>query len=332
LPNLLRFGFNICMRPKHSFYYPEFLKAEITTGCNMSCRFCGAANSSHAGRGRSGRHMDLTIFKKIIQNIPKLRWIDLQGVGEPLVHPFFTDIIKLLTRKSISTQFTTNGTLLKGNVIESITKGAVHSVTISMSAASPEKYLKIHGADRYAQVIQNIARLVKMKRINKPRLRMLAVVMSTNLGELNRLVDTAKDVGIDTLVLSAYKQIYEGDPNIPDHKELRKAIAGVKNHAKAVGFPIEIEVPIADIETIVTDRGISAAKCMWPWTGLAVDVGGEVMPCCYSMGNHRYNLGNLAIDKIYKIFNNHGYRQLRTALNRGNTDGLVCHFCNDHVG
>jgi radical SAM protein with 4Fe4S-binding SPASM domain len=331
LARMTRFGLNVFIRPVRSLYYPEFLKAEITTSCNMSCMFCGAARSHGKSGGRNGKHMNLETLQEVLDNVPMIRWIDLQGVGEPLMHPKFTEILRLMTLRGISVQFTTNGILLDNMILKAISEGMVHSITISLSASSAERYLELHGSDFFGRVIENIRGLVRARRVGIPRIRILAVVMSYNLNELTRLIEIAKDVRVDSLVLSAYKRISENDWNEPDRIELCQAVADAKAYAKNAGMPLELEVPTAGENNPINGRGVSPSKCLWPWVSLAVNVDGEVMPCCYSMGNSRYEIGNLTHKNIYDVFNSNAYMSFRAALNLGNTQGLVCHNCNDHA-
>ena len=331
LAQVTRFGLNVLTRPIRSFYYPEFLKAEITTSCNMSCTFCGAAKADGKTVGRVGKHMSPEILQKLLSNIPMIRWIDIQGVGEPLTHPNFLEILRLLSCLGVSVQFTTNGTLLNAGVLDSISGGIVHSITISLSASCATSYLRLHGSNFFDLVLENVRRVVRSRRGGKPKVRVLAVIMSQNLSELNRLIEITKDLGVDSLVLSAYKPISGEDWNEPSRIELRRAVADAKAYAGDVGITLELEVPAASEEAQPGGRGLSSGRCLWPWVSLAVDADGDVMPCCYSMGNRRYELGNLSNESIRDIFNNRAYRSFRSALNIGKTEALICHNCNDHA-
>lgn len=332
LARMLSFSLNICVRPVYTYYYPEILKVEITRACNMSCSFCGAARSFRGEENMRVQHMSLQTLSKILDNMSVIRWIDLQGVGEPLMHPLFSDIMNLLNKRKISVQLTTNGTLINDIVLKTISECIVHSITVSISASSAKKYMELHGSDSYELVLENVSRIVRIKKEGKPKIRLLTVVMSNNIYELNGLIDKAKVLGADSLVLSSYKSICDNDLNIPDHKALSREVRGARAYAQKVGMPLEVEVPIADVDTPPNTRGISSCKCLWPWTSLAVNIDGEVMPCCYSMGNRTFSLGNLANESVYSIFNSPQYRTIRSALNLGKTKDLLCHFCNDHVG
>lgn len=331
LARLVCFGFNIIFRPEYCFYYPEIVKVEITTACNMSCIFCGAAISGKLATDRPGRHMNIETLQVILRNNPMIRWIDLQGVGEPLVHPQFSDILKLLNIRGISCQFTTNGTLLTGRVVNDIANGNVHTITVSLSASSAEKYHELHGSPIYENVLENIRFLVEARKNERPKIRILAVAMSNNIEELIGLVDVAKGLGVDSLVVSPYKKLTDDDPNDAGYDELFKSIHALKARARSIGMLLEMEVPIVDMPHHVNGKGVSSEKCLWPWTSLAVNVDGDVMPCCYSMGNKNFSLGNMANASIYEIFNSREYKNFRKALNTGITEGTLCHLCNDHV-
>jgi radical SAM protein with 4Fe4S-binding SPASM domain len=321
---------NVLLRPVHSFYYPEFLKVELTTSCNMSCTFCGAARSHGKPGGRDGKNLNIDTLQEILAHGPMIRWIDLQGVGEPLAHPNFPEILRMLEFRGISVQFTTNATLFDNRVLKCISDGTVHSVTISLSASSAEKYLELHGSAFFDVVLENTRRVVSSRKDGRMRIRMLTVVMSHNLHELTRMIEIAKDVGVDSLVFSAYKPIVLNDQNEPSHQELCRALSDARGYASHVGMQIELEIP-AVLKGLTSERGTNSKGCLWPWVGLALNVDGEVMPCCYSMGTRLYELGNLTRQSIYEVFNNKAYNHFREALNTGKTRDLVCHKCNDHA-
>lgn len=327
----LRFGLNLFLKPEASCYYPEFIKVEISTACNMSCSFCGAAKHRAYSSAVSGKHMPMHTLKKIVDNVPTVRWIDLQGVGEPMLHPQFGEILSFLNSRGISIQFTTNGTLLKDGLAEALLSSGIHLITVSLSAADCNKYFAIHGADNFNLVVNNLRSIVSRKKNGMPKIRILSVILATNLDDLKGLINLAKALEVDSLVFSAYKEISDNDQNIPDSDSLCKAVRDASIYAHQLEMPLEIEIPIIDIDTPLVDRGISSPRCLWPWTSLAVNVQGDVIPCCYTMGQEKYALGSLAEESIYSVYNSLNYKSFRLALNTGETKHLTCHFCNDHV-
>lgn len=323
------FAINIFAKPEKTAYYPELIKVEITTACNMACAFCGAAQSIPNWKSRPGEHISLTALEKIVDHVPMLRWIDLQGVGEPLVHPKFREILLFLAGRNISVQFTTNGLLLNKRLRETILQCPVHRITVSLSAATPENYSKLHASRLFERVLKNVEQLVESRFHPLPKIRLLAVAMSQNLCELQSLAQLAKTLGADEFALSAYKPIRAKDPFEPDLAELRQVVTQVKDYAKRIGLSLQVEIPIVSSQH--SSEAQSWKKCLWPWTSIAVNVKGEIVPCCYLMGDKQFSFGNLLQNDIYEIFDGSQYRSFRSALNKGHVETMLCQSCYDHV-
>ena len=78
---------------------------EITNSCNLNCPFC--TNS------KGNDFLSLSQIEDYLSQIkPYCNYIYLHILGEPLLHPQFDKILKLLDEKQMDLQLVTNGTLL----------------------------------------------------------------------------------------------------------------------------------------------------------------------------------------------------------------------------
>ena len=78
---------------------------EITNSCNLNCPFC--TNS------KGNDFLSLSQIDDYLSQIkPYCSYIYLHILGEPLLHPQFDKILKLLDEKQMDLQLVTNGTLL----------------------------------------------------------------------------------------------------------------------------------------------------------------------------------------------------------------------------
>ena len=67
---------------------------EVTTWCNMDCPGCLRTLELAAGRWRN-RHMPVETFSRIIEHLPPCDMLVMHGVGEPLLHPDYLDLIAI---------------------------------------------------------------------------------------------------------------------------------------------------------------------------------------------------------------------------------------------
>src|SRR3546814_72474 len=70
------------------------LTIEITTLCNLKCAGCprtmGIANDSWIDQ-----HMDLKLFRRILDGWPETGFVTLHGIGEPTLHPQFVELVAM---------------------------------------------------------------------------------------------------------------------------------------------------------------------------------------------------------------------------------------------
>src|SRR5208337_5212189 len=88
---------------------PEFAQIEPTTQCNLNCRNC---SRRFLPEHRKGISMQPKRFGELLDRIPSLKQIHLQGLGEPLLTPDLQGIIDLAKARGIRISTTTNGSLL----------------------------------------------------------------------------------------------------------------------------------------------------------------------------------------------------------------------------
>src|SRR5919107_3616296 len=89
---------------------PEHLQIEVTGACNLRCRMCLVRYAPAVGR-REGA-LAYEDFLALVDALPDLKRLTLQGLGEPLLSPHLLDMIRHATGRGIHVGFNTNGVLL----------------------------------------------------------------------------------------------------------------------------------------------------------------------------------------------------------------------------
>ena len=127
-----------------------FIQIEITTVCNYHCFYC-------CGRDMNQQHMSIDVFKGILEKLPRQSLtINLQGEGEPLLHPLFKDIVSATVEHGYKPYVITNGTRLP---LATINK---HFPTIGISIDTLDAQLSDRiGRVNLTKVLRNLQRLIE---------------------------------------------------------------------------------------------------------------------------------------------------------------------------
>ncbi|MFH0821312.1 MAG: radical SAM protein, partial [Pseudomonadota bacterium] len=126
---------------------------ELTNSCNFSCLFCPDRIMT---RPRGFIKEDLA--RSALRQIAELDLCDkvtFHVMGEPLLHPGFFGILDYASQVGLRSGVTTNGALLKPNVIEGLAGRDLHQIDISLQSPDGESFSRTRGSrvrfDTYRQ-------------------------------------------------------------------------------------------------------------------------------------------------------------------------------------
>ncbi len=108
---------------------------EITNRCNLTCSFCPRT-------GRPLADMEPELFARIAEEVkPLTEQVYLHVMGEPLMHPKFSDLIQICADKALPVAITTNGSMLNTDSAKSLLNPIVRRINVSLDAVgSWDKY------------------------------------------------------------------------------------------------------------------------------------------------------------------------------------------------
>src|SRR3954462_6469828 len=180
---------------------PKFLQVEPVGQCNLRCQMCAIQFRTEGPPFGPPAFRAFDVFTKLIDQFPGLEELQLQGLGEPMMHPRFFDMIEHAVGRGIKVSTNTNATLMSPRRAERCVTSGLGEIHISIDGATPETYERIRVRARFARVIANVEGLVAARRRLQsatPRIRMVVVAMRRNLQEFPALVRLAHRLGIDT--------------------------------------------------------------------------------------------------------------------------------------
>jgi MoaA/NifB/PqqE/SkfB family radical SAM enzyme len=132
---------------------------EIYGICNAKCPWCVTGNRSLLESCYPSSFINIEDFEKVIDRLIELKLIGdktviiLYSWGEPLIHPQFNDILKILSSRNIAFSISTNAS--KPVKVERGLLTQLRQVTISMPGFSQKSYDRIHGF-KFKKILRNI--------------------------------------------------------------------------------------------------------------------------------------------------------------------------------
>ena len=182
-------------------FLPFLMDVEPASRCNFRCIMCTVSGWE---KGKRADDLTLEDFEAFLDEHTHLVEMKIQGLGEPLLHRHFIDMIQLAVERYIWVRTTVNGSLLhvRDNCRRLIDSG-VGEVQTSFDGATKEVFEKIRRNANFERVVQNFT-LLNDYANRKDRLytRMWVVVQKHNRHQIFEFVELAKQMGFRRLTFS----------------------------------------------------------------------------------------------------------------------------------
>jgi len=271
---------------------PPTIGIEVTNRCNLNCIMCA--------RGEMNRKlgdMRLSTLRKIIDESKEyIEYVDLQSLGEPLLHRSFIKMIEYCKANNVKCGFSTNASLLDEEKSNDILSSGVNHVTLAFDGATKETYEKIRRGAKYDTVVTNIKHFLKLK--NDKNSNCFVVIQCIYMRETEKEVRAFREmwnvVGVDAL-------------------RIRQVTHGIRKDEPA------------DEKFVNPKRRM---PCFWLWREPHIHWDGTVVPCCQDI-NGDHPLGSIADNTLENLWNSEKMVELRKIHIKGKSRGIpLCKECN----
>lgn len=174
--------------------YPDIIFWEITNKCNLRCKNCYNSNHINLNTNFESKKKVLDFLNKIPENIT----VGFGG-GEPLIVPYFFEVLQYLDDKKIKHHFTTNGLLLDESAANQIKDLGVSRVTVSLDGLKMNhEYLR--GNQTFDVSLKAIERLVK----NGVTVYIGMTITRLNYNDIRPIAKLGKELGVDVVSYFRY--------------------------------------------------------------------------------------------------------------------------------
>jgi len=291
--------------------------------------------------------MCLHTFRSLLDALPGLERVTLQGLGEPLMAPDLMAMISEATGRGIVVGFNTNGTLLTRDKAAELVDAGLGWLHVSVDGATAETYEAIRDRAGFARVAANVAGLVEVMRETgaaAPLLRVVFVAQRSNYRELPALVRLVAEWGVPELRVQNLSHDFSDTDPAGGYAEIRgytkaQALWGdvgadalrVFEEAARVAEELGLRLRLPEVDAPPSTRSPGTPGCDWPWRSAYVTHDAKVQPCCMIMGTDRAVLGDAGREDFATIWGNDAYRRFRHRL-LGDDPPEVCRGCSMYRG
>jgi len=341
------------LHSKKAFNGPEVLHIDLTNWCNFNCIACWCRSPLLGDKAMPEWERKLILpldtIKGVLDDIKEmggLRQVKLVGGGEPFMHPDILKIIEYVKDKdkNIQIDINTNFSLVNAEIVESLLKLGVDSLTISLWAGSHKAYAAVH-PNQKEETFENIKRTLelisekkKQLKSRHPRIIIHNVIFNLNYKDVRNMLEFALGVEADDIQFVPVDVVKEKTDTLllsdKEKKELLEDLYAIKQrfNSKSMRYVSEngksIALPdfngfIYRMEKFDTDSGVydeekvEEIPCYVGWLFVRVMATGNVVPCCKGhrmvMGNvHKNRFKDIWFSQVYNEFRYNGLKLLKS--------------------
>jgi MoaA/NifB/PqqE/SkfB family radical SAM enzyme len=186
---------------------PHKAYVEPTNACNLACATC----VRHSWDEAEG-FMDRATFEAVVEGIEPGGTVAFMGLGEPLLHPGFLEMVRLAKVRGLRTEVTTNALLLDDAMAKGLLDAGLDQLVVSIDGANAEAFGLVRSGASLESVVENVRRLQDGRGPNYgpgTQIGVEFVAMRSNIGELPGLGRLAAQLGATFIIVSnvlAYTQ------------------------------------------------------------------------------------------------------------------------------
>lgn len=312
------------IRVAHS---PLLVNFYITDKCNFDCRMCLRRERKYAASVNLRKDMDLPRFSELLNKLDKCIYVQFAGLGEPLMNKEVFGMMELAKRRKKGIILYTNAAFLDESAAAKLCDLGVHRVNISLYGADHDEFCSTTSSDRdrYYSVLSNIERLVRIKSMKCPELRvaLLYICSRRNIGNCRKIIDIGNSLLVDEIHFNNFNRqpfdnLSAGDEYLfDDDPDIVRKVRDIKRQRSFAA----IYLPA------ILSRKKFKRKCLSYYKYINLDYEGNVAGCCKFCYPAREQ-GNVFLDK--DVFNTEHFLRMRAVFADKHSElPHNCKFCQE---
>jgi MoaA/NifB/PqqE/SkfB family radical SAM enzyme len=243
-------------------------------------------------------------FVDLVESFDQLSHVELQGEGEPLLHPRFFDMVRFLHTKhpGVRVSIITNGSLFSKRNISQILESGIHRILVSLESANEQEFQAIRGG-KLSKVIQGLEDLMAARKAHPPPTPVVGLAITVLKHTLRQIKPIARlyqrlvlDGGLSVQTLQtmvAYRKHY--------NKTMRRQMLGVEERQRFQGIIatdrtvrhslLADSTAVGFYEQMHQSVTAGSPTCPWLASGLYINTDGIATSCCFVKDAEQYGWG-----------------------------------------
>jgi MoaA/NifB/PqqE/SkfB family radical SAM enzyme len=322
---------------------PGYVQIEPVGQCNLRCQMCAIQFRRDGPPYGPPAFMPFETFTRLVDQFPDLRELHLQGLGEPMMHPRFFEMVAYAAGKGVRVSTNSNLTLLNARRAELCVASGLETLHVSLDGATAATYERIRLRAHFDRVLAHLELLLAARARHgseRPYLRLVMVIMRQNLHELPELVRLAHRFQMGAVFVQHLCHDF-GEASLPErYRPMRDFVS---EQTLLGEEPERVERYFAEARTVAAELGVELrlprtrsrphapgtpgrARCDWPWRGAYLSYQGEAMPCCMVSTPDRASFGAMAAHGVEAVWNGAEARAFRERLDSDDPPD-ICRSC-----
>ena len=122
-----------------------YYTVDILSSCNLKCASCPhSIEETDVPKGSMTLDTFKSVFDKIIKDSPSISHISLYSWGEPLLHPYLSEIIDYVHKRNVAVALSSNLSIKFRSRLDKIIQSNPDYLKVSLSGFFPEAYNNTH--------------------------------------------------------------------------------------------------------------------------------------------------------------------------------------------
>jgi MoaA/NifB/PqqE/SkfB family radical SAM enzyme len=295
-------------------FSPRIIDIDSVWYCNISCVMC-----THKNIRLEHKELAPAEFRHILSAMPKLKYVNFIGLGEPLANPHFFELVDIAASRKIKVIITTNGTLLNESNFKRIMDNLAQLI-VSIDSPHGQSFESIRVGAKFQPLIENLKKIKGLKR--KIDLCIQTALMRQNIKDLPDLIELAHSLGIKLVSLQQMVSLDQVNDQrlVEPSAEARSYLKQAEKLAKEY-----------KIELISKPLEPQMRLCREPWYLPFIALNGDIYSCCFmyrlpepftewyagtplKVPQEQYKMGNMFRDSFQDIWNGPDFKLLRRTI------------------